>query len=179
MHSEVQKQVNLLEDNRQVQHFLEALVSMFKTLKPSHSKSEKSKTDSQPSSESLNNVRSSKLLSSQQHYFARDLAKLIDKIHELGLEVSLKDLYRSPECQQLMFDKGVSKARPGKSFHQKSLAIDLVVFENLDDDPELEPNWAFEAYQALGDYWQSLDSKNVWGGEWPKLRDAGHFERRP
>jgi len=78
-----------------------------------------------------------------------------------------------------MFDKGVSKALPGQSLHQKSLAIDLVVFENLDEDPELEPNWSFEAYQALGDYWQSLDSKNVWGGEWPTLRDAGHFERRP
>jgi len=32
--------------------------------------------------------------------------------------------------------------------------------------------------QELGDYWESLDSLNRWGGNWKTLYDFPHFERR-
>jgi hypothetical protein len=32
--------------------------------------------------------------------------------------------------------------------------------------------------QPLGDYWEGLNKKNSWGGNWNTFKDVPHFERR-
>jgi peptidoglycan L-alanyl-D-glutamate endopeptidase CwlK len=58
-----------------------------------------------------------------------------------------------------------------KSIHLKRCAIDLNFFKDgkiIWDKATIEP---------LGIYWESLHSKNRWGGHFSNLVDCPHFER--
>ena len=35
-----------------------------------------------------------------------------------------------------------------------------------------------KALRPFGDYWESLNPKNSWGGSWASFKDVPHFERR-
>jgi hypothetical protein len=103
----------------------------------------------------------------EQNQFASDVASLIRFAQEKGFQVSFGEAWRPQVTQDLYFKRGSSKTL--KSFHSLRLAVDLNFF--LDDE------WIrdFELLRPLGKYWKSLNSQNVWGGDWGW--DACHFQR--
>lgn len=110
-------------------------------------------------------------LVAEQAAFLLDVAQLIQKATELGWTVTGGELYRTAEQQQIYVKTGRSKTM--NSNHLKRLAIDLNFFQQ---DRKLVYSKA--ALQAIGDYWESLNPKNSWGGNWSSFKDVPHFERR-
>jgi len=109
-------------------------------------------------------------LVAEQAAFLRDVRKLLTKAEELGFVVTGGELYRTPEQQEIYVKTGRSKTM--NSIHLKRCAIDLNFFKGnkLTYDKTL--------IKPLGDYWESLDPKNRWGGNWTRFVDVPHFERR-
>lgn len=106
----------------------------------------------------------------QQHFFLRDVAKLIFYATETGLLVTGGELYRTQEQQDIYVAKGLSKTR--NSNHLRRLAIDLNFFTKagtlLSSKNDL---------QRIGNYWEALDPANRWGGNFTSFLDTPHFER--
>jgi len=109
-------------------------------------------------------------LVAEQAAFLRDVRKLLARADELGFVVTGGELYRTPEQQEIYVKTGRSKTM--NSIHLKRCAIDLNFFREgrLTYDKTL--------IKPLGDYWESLDPKNRWGGNWTRFVDVPHFERR-
>jgi len=105
-------------------------------------------------------------LGKKQELFSRLLPRLLDRAHELGYEVRLRELYRPPEMAQIYAERGTGIAN---SLHCDGLAIDLVLFWNN------QMLTSSEAYRPLGEYWQTLDLLCAWGGS---FGDGGHFSLR-
>ncbi len=109
-------------------------------------------------------------LNEKQFRFARELAKLLQEAERLGFDVTMGEVWRSPETAMLY-------ARQGKgivnSLHCKRLAVDLNLFRNkkyLTDT---------ESYRQLGEWWESQstdDCQMRWGGHFSKRADGNHFE---
>jgi len=114
-------------------------------------------------------------LVTEQAAFLQDYMKLIAKATELGFVVTSGELLRPVEMQQLYVASGRSKTM--NSYHIRKLAGDLNFFLP-DTTGKLVYICEKEALQELGDYWESLNSKNSWGGNWRSFKDAPHFERR-
>jgi hypothetical protein len=84
---------------------------------------------------------------------------------------------RPIEMQEIYVKAGRSKTM--NSMHIHKCAIDLVLLKDriVCNRTQIKP---------LGDYWESLDPKNRWGGSWRGLVDSGkssfvdapHFERQ-
>ena len=118
----------------------------------------------------------------EQWAFLQDLAVLIQYIRDVGYKAVGGELMRSREEQQRKYDTGVSKALPGESMHQFLRAIDIEFFEadgrwmkvptNKDAQKEMK-----EKLQIYGDFWEALNKKNRWGGNFKNLFDPNHFER--
>jgi len=109
-------------------------------------------------------------LVTEQAAFLLDAAKLIQKATELGFTVTGGELARTPEQQAIYVKTGRSKTM--NSIHLKRCAIDLNFFKDgklVYDIPTLKP---------VGDFWESLNPKNSWGGNWKSFKDVPHFERR-
>jgi len=83
--------------------------------------------------------------------------------------VTAGEMWRSPEQQAIYFKTGRSKTMESK--HLRRLAIDLNFFK----DGELCYN--VETLRPVGQYWETLDPKNRWGGNFKSLKDVPHFER--
>lgn len=114
-------------------------------------------------------------LSDKQWLFLKDVAKLINKAEELGYKVTGGELYRTLDQQKIY--KRVGKSLTLNSKHLCRLAIDFNFFiKNKFGRWELTYN--YENIKPLGLYWESLDSKNVWGGNFNNFKDIPHFERR-
>lgn len=119
----------------------------------------------------------------KQWEFLQDLSKLIIKAEELDFVVTGGELQRPISLQRLYVKTGRSKTM--RSSHLNRLAIDLNFFLK-DKNGRLRLTWNREDIRPLGDYWESLDPKNRWGGSWRGLIDKGkstfvdvpHFERR-
>jgi len=79
------------------------------------------------------------------------------------------ELFRTKEQQKIYLDSGKSKTINSK--HLLNLAIDLNFF-NL----EGELTYKKKDLQWIGDFWESLNDKNEWGGNW-KFLDTPHFQR--
>jgi peptidoglycan L-alanyl-D-glutamate endopeptidase CwlK len=109
-------------------------------------------------------------LVSEQAIFMRHLCQLIDFANKGGFVVTGGELYRTPEQQEIYVKTGKSKT--SNSMHLKKCAIDLNFFFNGE--------WlqTKDKLQSIGDYWESLDPKNSWGGNWKSFLDCPHFERR-
>lgn len=108
-------------------------------------------------------------LSESQRYFTRLVAGLLVYADGLpGYDVVLDSAARSSEEQARLVKAGASKRLD--SAHTKRLAVDLILFR----DGKL--TWHGDDYEPLGEYWKSMDSRCVWGGDWDRLRDYGHFE---
>lgn len=123
-------------------------------------------------------------LVSKQWEFLKDVAKLIVKAEELGFIVSAGEMYRPIEMQRLYIKTGRSRTMNSK--HLSRLAVDFNFFIR-NSKGRLKLIWDREKIKPLGDFWESLNPKNVWGGSWRGLIDKGkstfvdvpHFERKP
>lgn len=106
----------------------------------------------------------SESLGQKQRRFAKMVARLIDKAHELGFEVTLGDAYRDPRVHGALGVK-MGYGHP-KSAHKNRLAIDLNLFK---DGKFLQ---ATEDHRPLGEWWekQALDAR--WGG---RFQDGNHY----
>ena len=116
-------------------------------------------------------------LVAEQDIFLSDVARLISKAHDLGFQISAGEMWRTPEQQKIYFDSGRSKTMD--SNHIKRLAVDLNFFKDgklIGDKGTLQP---------IGEWWESLNPQNRWGGSWRGLVENGksnfvdlpHFER--
>ena len=97
------------------------------------------------------------------------LADLIKYADSQDMGVTGGDWWRSEEEQTRLFNAGYSKVMTF-GFHQRRLAVDLNIFINdvyTADD---------KYYKILGDYWESLDQDNIWGGRWLTIHDKFHFQ---
>lgn len=108
-------------------------------------------------------------LSQEQAAFLVDACKLIQYATEQGWMVTGGELYRTPEQQEIYLKTGRSKTMA--SNHLKRCAIDLNFFK----DGKLV--WDRQQLAPIGAYWESLNSKNRWGGNFKSLIDVPHFER--
>lgn len=115
-------------------------------------------------------------LGEHQEQFAVHFAQLLTKAWELGFKVRLGEVLRPAEMQAIYVRTGRSKTMD--SMHLKKCAADLVLLVNgvIATREQIKP---------LGDWWESLDPLNRWGGNWRGLVDSGqskfvdtpHFER--
>lgn len=105
----------------------------------------------------------------EQSAFLQDFAKLLTFAFSGGFDVTAGELWRPEEMQKIYFKAGKSKTMD--SNHLRRLAGDLNFFLNgkwVQDKATLQP---------IGDYWESLNPKNRWGGNFKKFLDTPHFER--
>lgn len=120
-----------------------------------------------------------------QQKFTKDIALLIKRATELDVKLSFGEAYRTIDQQLLYYygmnvrteDKrlnllsGKTRSKTLYSNHMKRLAVDFNFFINNKltyTDPLIE---------ELGQYWESLDMHNRWGGNFKGFYDAPHFER--
>lgn len=108
-------------------------------------------------------------LVAEQAAFLLDAAKLIQYATEQGWVITGGELFRTAEQQQIYVRTGRSKTM--NSNHLKRCAIDLNFFR----DGKLV--WDKAQLAPLGAYWESLNPKNRWGGNFRSLVDVPHFER--
>ena len=106
----------------------------------------------------------------EQAGFLKDVAKLINKCFELGFLVTGGELWRTPEQQAIYLKKGLSKT--SDSMHLKRCAIDLNFLKDGVLVGKRDP------LIPVGEYWQSLNPKNRWGGNFTNIVDCSHFERK-
>ena len=108
-------------------------------------------------------------LVTEQAAFLLDVCKLIQFASERGFTVTGGELYRTLEQQQIYIKTGRSKTM--NSMHLKRCAIDL----NFFIDGKL--TYDVKTLTPLGQYWESLNYKNQWGGFWRSFKDVPHFQR--
>lgn len=108
-----------------------------------------------------------------QNAFLIDFAKLILKAPELGIMVTAGELMRSQEQQDLYLKTGKTTIK--HSMHQDRRAGDLNFFTKVGDLWVL--TYDKKNIQPLGDYWESLNPLNKWGGNWSTFVDVPHFQR--
>lgn len=109
-----------------------------------------------------------------QAEFLNHVTKLLSKAYELNFVVTGGELYRTVEQQKLYIQQGRSKTMNSK--HLTRLAIDLNFFK-AHNDGSLHLTYDKKELQQLGNYWESLNPKNKWGGNWESFKDTPHFER--
>ncbi len=118
-------------------------------------------------------------LSEKQKVFTFNIQKLIVYAFANGFGLTFGEVYRTPEQQKIYFDTGRSKTMDSR--HLQRLAVDFNIFkgDQLINDPAI--------IQPLGEYWITLNTDNVWGGDWNRnhsvldeaFKDPYHFEMKP
>lgn len=109
-------------------------------------------------------------LQQKQAEFLMNVSKLIQFIFQQGFEATGGELHRTPEQQALHKEAG--RSMTSNSLHLDRLAIDLNIFRNgklIQSKATLQP---------IGDFWESLNPRNRWGGNFRSFLDTPHFERR-
>jgi len=106
-------------------------------------------------------------LSDQQWEFLKDYAQLIQYADSIGYKLTAGELYRTMYQQKRYVRDGLSWTYNSKHLTRKAGDVNLFVNGVYQT--------SCEAYEVLGTYWESLDSKNRWGG---RFKDCPHFERR-
>lgn len=109
-------------------------------------------------------------LGQEQENFSKDVAKLFTYLYENGYNIRIGEAERTQAQQEIYLKTGKSKT--ANSMHLKRCAIDLHIFKNgswLQSKQEL---------QSIGDYWESLNAQNRWGGNFQSFIDCPHFERK-
>lgn len=105
-----------------------------------------------------------------------DFKSFIEDAEE-GLNITLRIAQgiRTMAEQQAIYDKGrktsgpiVTNAKPGSSYHNYGLAIDLV---RLDGD---KVDWNYDMAHLLP---YANRHNIVWGGSWKSFKDKPHFEK--
>jgi len=128
-------------------------------------------------------------MNKHQFKFAQDVMALMLYIWEQGWRVTFGEAHRT-ESQGLLnyygykvvrkddgieLEKSRQLSKTLDSYHPKRLAIDFNFFKP--DGDKFSLTYDKDELQMFGDYWESLDDKNVWGGNWDFV-DTPHFERR-
>ena len=106
-----------------------------------------------------------------QWKFLKDVALLIAYIDREGCSASGGELQRTLEQQQMYVNTG--KSQTLKSSNIQKLAIDLFIFS-----PSGQWVQDKKTLQRFGDFWESLDPKYEWGGNWKSFLDTPHFGRK-
>lgn len=100
----------------------------------------------------------------KQVQFSRMVARLLDKVYELGYEVTIGDCFRDPRVHGAV---GVKMGYGHRSScHKSKLAIDLNLFK---DGQYLTTT---KDHLPLGEWWESQGGS--WGGRF-KGGDANHY----
>lgn len=110
------------------------------------------------------------ILLATQSEFLLDFCSLIKYATDGGFLVTAGELLRPVEMQEVYVKTGRSKTMD--SYHLKKLAGDLNFFKNG------VYICSVEELKEIGTYWESLNPKNRWGGNFSKFKDVPHFERR-
>ena len=123
-------------------------------------------------------------LSDHQDQFSYYVACLILFCRSNEVKVTFGEAYRTKD-QQLLYrygaglkdDVGGLKLTPRpirsktlKSKHLQRLAVDLNFFIKG------KITYEKEDLQFIGDYWESLDERNEWGGNFNGWSDSPHFQ---
>lgn len=127
----------------------------------------------------------SKLVDKQAEFFA-ELCMLREFIVGQGFTVTLGEAERTQYQQDEYVRTGASKKR--HSVHQDRLAADLHFYYSTPAEgvvcvDMLRGDVAKEKLRRVGEYWESLDPMNVWGGFFPEhygttFVDVPHFEKK-
>ena len=109
-------------------------------------------------------------LGQNQEKFTQDLAKLLNYLIENNYTIRMGEVERTQSQQEIYIKQGKSKT--ANSMHLKRCAVDLHIFKNGE--------WlqSKQQLQGIGDYWESLDLSNRWGGNFKSFIDTPHFERQ-
>lgn len=100
---------------------------------------------------------------------------ITDAENALGITLRVTQGMRTFEEQQALYDQGrtkpgkiVTKAKPGSSYHQYGLAVDLVelVNDGVDWNYDMGKLVPFAAKYGI-----------EWGGNWKGFKDLPHFEK--
>lgn len=105
-------------------------------------------------------------LGQHQEKFSRDLWDLMQFAFNRGYEIRIGEVQRPIEMQEIYIKTGRSKTM--NSMHLKKCAADIHFMK--------DGNLCYP--KELGDFWESLDPMNSWGGNWKTFKDAPHFERK-
>ena len=108
-------------------------------------------------------------LVNEQAKFLLDVCKLVQFADEHGFTVTGGELWRTAEQQEIYVRTG--RSRTMKSNHLRRLAIDLNFLRGG------AVIWDKDELTEVGKFWESLDPKNRWGGNFTTLKDVPHFER--
>lgn len=118
-------------------------------------------------------------LSAKQKVFTFNISLLIQQAFKLGFELTFGEVFRTEEQQKIYFNTGRSKTMDSR--HLQRLAVDFNIFIGgvLINDPS--------KIQPLGEFWITLNTDNVWGGDWnrdhsvldERFKDPYHFEMKP
>jgi hypothetical protein len=123
-----------------------------------------------------------------QWEFVKNISKLLTFIEGSNFMVTLGEAYRPYELH-LLYLHGLSveeygdslnfvptkqKARTKTSKHLKRLAIDFNFFIK-NDNGEYDLTYDTYLLTLIGEYWETLNENNVWGGFW-KHPDPTHFQ---
>ena len=104
-------------------------------------------------------------LGQHQEQFTRHLLTLMTYALERGYEIRIGEVQRPVEMQELYVKTGRSKTM--NSYHLKKCAADL----------HFTKGGVLCYPKEIGDFWESLDPLNQWGGNWKSFKDQPHFER--
>lgn len=124
-------------------------------------------------------------LSKEQQLFTRNVADLILYANCKGVELTFGEVQRTSDQQRLYFNgytieckksslelvKTKPRSKTMLSFHIKKLAVDF----NFFIDGKLV--FKHSKINDLGEYWEGLDPKNKWGGNFNSFYDGPHFQR--
>jgi len=124
-------------------------------------------------------------LSLHQQIFSQQIARLILFANANGVNLTFGEAYRTNDQQELYFygksvhpDDGMlelinakKRSRTLDSNHLRRLAVDFNFFING------KLFYEHDKINQIGNYWESLDPLNAWGGHFKNHYDSPHFER--
>ena len=116
----------------------------------------------------------------KQAKFWQMFAMIILEAQASGDPIVIIEWMRTKERQAYLVSIGRSKTLDSK--HLEGLAGDIAFLSDINDDGII--NYIPDKYKHLGEYWESLDPNNVWGGRWgdnPNTKkiegwDSGHLQ---
>jgi hypothetical protein len=107
-------------------------------------------------------------LMDEQEVFSQNICKLIEYINAKGYHVTLGEAYRTHEQALIYAHEGLGIKN---SLHCERLAMDLNIISR-----EGKLLSSVEELMPFGEYWESLNEYNVWGGKWTHRPDSDHFQ---
>lgn len=124
------------------------------------------------------NTASDQRLKEVHPELARRVRELVQRLSKRGVVIEVVQGLRSFEAQQALYEQGrtrkgpvVTNARPGQSFHNYGLAVDLCPFKA--GKPDWDDEGAFDAFGA-----EASKLGLEWGGTW-RHPDRPHVELSP